>query len=142
MVGGRLARATFEPDLMMTDSEAFLIANDEAFEWPNGRVGRALQPLPVDVRHRCWWGPRHVIMGASQIDRFGNQNFAAVGPDYAKPKVQLPRLPRRARQHGETTRRPTGSPATRSRCSSNRSMSSRASVGIAPPRPGPPRRSS
>jgi acyl CoA:acetate/3-ketoacid CoA transferase beta subunit len=28
-------------------------------------------------------------MGASQIDSFGNQNFAAVGPDYAKPKAQL-----------------------------------------------------
>ena len=30
MVGGRLARATFEPDLTMTDGEAALIANDQA----------------------------------------------------------------------------------------------------------------
>ena len=37
MVGGRLARATFEPDLQMTDGEAALIANHEAFEWPEGR---------------------------------------------------------------------------------------------------------
>jgi acyl CoA:acetate/3-ketoacid CoA transferase beta subunit len=36
-----------------------------------------------------WWGRRHVIMGASQIDAHGNQNFAAVGPDYARPKAQL-----------------------------------------------------
>jgi acyl CoA:acetate/3-ketoacid CoA transferase beta subunit len=36
-----------------------------------------------------WWGPRHVIMGASQIDRYGNQNFAAIGADYQKPKAQL-----------------------------------------------------
>src|SRR3954451_11710895 len=28
-------------------------------------------------------------MGASQIDPFGNQNFAAIGADYHKPKVQL-----------------------------------------------------
>jgi acyl CoA:acetate/3-ketoacid CoA transferase beta subunit len=36
-----------------------------------------------------WSGRRHVIMGGSQIDRHGNQNFAAVGGDYAQPKVQL-----------------------------------------------------
>ena len=27
MIGGRLARATFEPDLVMTDGEALLVAN-------------------------------------------------------------------------------------------------------------------
>jgi acyl CoA:acetate/3-ketoacid CoA transferase beta subunit len=36
-----------------------------------------------------WGGKRHVIMGATQIDPFGNQNFAAIGPDYTKPKTQL-----------------------------------------------------
>jgi acyl CoA:acetate/3-ketoacid CoA transferase beta subunit len=35
-----------------------------------------------------WNGRRHVMMGGSQIDRFGNQNFACIG-DYAKPKAQL-----------------------------------------------------
>ena len=35
-----------------------------------------------------WNGPRHVIMTASQIDRFGNHNFACIG-DYPKPKAQL-----------------------------------------------------
>ena len=35
-----------------------------------------------------WSGRRHVMMGATQIDRFGNQNLAAVG-DYARPRVQL-----------------------------------------------------
>jgi len=29
-----------------------------------------------------------VMMGATQVDRFGNQNLAAIG-DYARPKVQL-----------------------------------------------------
>ena len=36
-----------------------------------------------------WSGRRHVMMGASQIDAYGNQNFAAIGSDYAKPKAQL-----------------------------------------------------
>jgi acyl CoA:acetate/3-ketoacid CoA transferase beta subunit len=35
-----------------------------------------------------WSGRRHVIMGGSQIDLFGNQNFAAIG-DMQRPKVQL-----------------------------------------------------
>ena len=35
-----------------------------------------------------WSGRRHVMMGASQIDRFGNQNIACIG-SWAKPKAQL-----------------------------------------------------
>ena len=35
-----------------------------------------------------WSGRRHVIMTASQIDRFGNHNFACIG-DFTKPKAQL-----------------------------------------------------
>ena len=88
MIGGRLARASFEPDLLMTDGEAALIANDEAFSWPGGRVIECYNPYRAmfDV---VWSGRRHVIMGASQIDALGNQNFAAIGPDYARPKAQL-----------------------------------------------------
>jgi acyl CoA:acetate/3-ketoacid CoA transferase beta subunit len=33
-------------------------------------------------------GRRHVMMGASQIDRYGNSNIANIGP-WAKPKSQL-----------------------------------------------------
>lgn len=35
-----------------------------------------------------WSGRRHVMMGATQIDRYGNQNIACIG-DYAQPKAQL-----------------------------------------------------
>ena len=89
MIGGRLARATFEPELMMTDGEAFLVADDRAFFGSaDVRVIEHHNPYRsmFDV---VWSGRRHVIMGASQIDPFGNQNFAAIGADYRKPKVQL-----------------------------------------------------
>ncbi|HMC38461.1 MAG TPA: CoA-transferase [Acidimicrobiales bacterium] len=88
MIAGRLARATFEPDLMATDGEAALVAGDEAFAWPSGRVVEYYNPYRsmFDV---VWSGRRHVVMGATQIDAFGNQNFAAIGPDYAAPKTQL-----------------------------------------------------
>lgn len=88
MIAGRLARATFAPDLMVTDGEAALIANDEAFAWPDGRVVEYYNPYRsmFDV---VWSGRRHVVMGATQIDPYGNQNFAAIGADYAKPRAQL-----------------------------------------------------
>ncbi|HWE57529.1 MAG TPA: CoA-transferase [Acidimicrobiales bacterium] len=88
MIAGRLARATFAPDLMATDGEAALIANDEAFAWPDGRVVEYYNPYRsmFDV---VWSGKRHVVMGATQIDPFGNQNFAAIGSDYSVPKTQL-----------------------------------------------------
>jgi acyl CoA:acetate/3-ketoacid CoA transferase beta subunit len=88
MIGGRLARASFEPDLMATDGEAALIANDPAFAWPEGKVFEYYNPYRsmFDV---VWSGRRHVVMGATQIDPYGNQNFAAIGSDYSAPKTQL-----------------------------------------------------
>jgi acyl CoA:acetate/3-ketoacid CoA transferase beta subunit len=80
MIGGRLARLSFEPDLLMTDGEALLVAAD-------GRTVEASNPYRsmFDV---AWGGRRHVMMGASQLDAYGNQNIAAVG-DYARPRAQL-----------------------------------------------------
>lgn len=88
MIAGRLARASFEPDLMATDGEAALIADDAAFSWPEGRTIEYYNPYRsmFDV---VWSGRRHVVMGASQIDPYGNQNFAAIGSDYSAPKTQL-----------------------------------------------------
>jgi acyl CoA:acetate/3-ketoacid CoA transferase beta subunit len=78
-LGARLARATFAPDLLLTDGVARLVTAEGAVEgWmPYRRV--------FDV---VWSGRRHVMMGASQIDRFGNQNIAQIG-DARKPKRQL-----------------------------------------------------
>jgi acyl CoA:acetate/3-ketoacid CoA transferase beta subunit len=88
MIGGRLARASFEPDLVMTDGEALLVANALP-------VGREDSPKVIEswnpyraMFDLVWSGRRHVMMGASQIDPFGNQNFALIG-DPGKPKAQL-----------------------------------------------------
>ena len=88
MIGGRVARAVFEPDLMMTDGEALLVANPMpvGVDEP-GKLVEAWNPYRTmfDV---VWSGRRHVIMGASQIDPFGNQNFAFIG-EWSKVKSQL-----------------------------------------------------
>ena len=78
-LGALLARATFEPDLLLSDGEAYL-------QTPAGDTEGWLPFRSVfDVVAS---GRRHVMMGASQIDRFGNTNISAVG-DWGSPKVQL-----------------------------------------------------
>jgi acyl CoA:acetate/3-ketoacid CoA transferase beta subunit len=78
-IGGLLARQSFELDLVMTDGEAMF--TDTA-----GNV-EAWNPYRTmfDV---VWSGRRHVMMGGSQLDAYGNQNFAAIG-DMKRPKAQL-----------------------------------------------------
>jgi len=78
-LGARLARATFEPGLVLTDGVATVVDAASQPEWP----------MPYEtVFDVLWWGRRHVIMGAAQIDAAGNQNISCIGP-HARPKVQL-----------------------------------------------------
>lgn len=86
MLGARLARASFEPDLLISDGEAYFVSGDLA-------LGAAPQVVEGWIPFRSvfdtlWAGRRHVMMGASQLDRWGNQNIANIGP-WAKPKAQL-----------------------------------------------------
>jgi acyl CoA:acetate/3-ketoacid CoA transferase beta subunit len=78
-LGARLARLTFAPELLVTDGEAMLLGPDDAVEgW-----------LPYrDVLRLVATGRRHMMMGAAQLDRYGNQNISCIG-DWARPKAQL-----------------------------------------------------
>ncbi|MFJ7219350.1 CoA-transferase subunit beta [Amycolatopsis sp. NPDC098790] len=79
-LGAKLARLTFEPDLLMSDGEAYLVTTDGVVEgWQPFR-----KMLDTIVPH----GRRHVVMGANQIDRYGNQNISAIG-DHGRPQKQL-----------------------------------------------------
>ena len=85
-IGARLARATFEPSLMVSDGEAMLIANP----LPYGSRDKLVEGwVPFrTVFDLVWSGRRHVMMGATQIDRFGNQNISCIGP-WERPRKQL-----------------------------------------------------
>ena len=88
-IGARLARASFEPDLLMTDGVAPLVANVLPVSGDGGPEPVIEGWMPYrSVFDNLWSGRRHVMMGASQIDRYGNQNFACIG-DYQQPKAQL-----------------------------------------------------
>ena len=88
IIGGRLARATFEPDLVLTDAEALFVANTLPLGAPEAeKVVEGWNPFRM-MLEVTWSGRRHVMMGATQIDRFGNTNIAQIGP-IGSPKVQL-----------------------------------------------------
>ena len=88
IIGGRLAKATFEPDMVMTDTIAVLAANTLPVGDQNAeRLVEAWMPYR-DMFDVVWSGRRHIVMGASQIDAAGNQNLAAIG-DWRRPKAQL-----------------------------------------------------
>ncbi len=86
MLGARLARSTTEPDLLVSDGEAFFVAN----ELPIGGTDKLIEGwIPFrSVFDTLWGGRRHVMMGASQIDARGNTNIANIGP-WARPTAQL-----------------------------------------------------
>lgn len=88
-IGARLAKATSAPDLLMTDGVAPLVANVLPVSGDDRPAPVVEGWLPYrKVFELLWWGRRHVMMGASQIDRFGNQNIVCIG-DHARPKSML-----------------------------------------------------
>jgi acyl CoA:acetate/3-ketoacid CoA transferase beta subunit len=86
MLGARLARATFEPDLLVSDGEAFFVAGNLPLDGTD-KVVEGWIPFRR-VFDTLWAGRRHVVMGASQLDQYGNQNIANIGP-WERPKAQL-----------------------------------------------------
>lgn len=85
-----LAMKTINPDLMMTDSEAYMVS----------------EPVPVGPRgdyqvksetwmgfsrifDNVWGGRRHALVGPTQIDRYGQANISFIGGTHKQPKVQM-----------------------------------------------------
>lgn len=87
MIGARLAKMTFEPDLLIGDGFAYLLAEVPPLGAPAEPVVEGWLPFR-SVFDLLWSGRRHVLMGATQIDRFGNQNISCIG-DFRRPSVQL-----------------------------------------------------
>lgn len=89
MLAVRLAASTFEPDLVYSDGDALALAEPIPVNAGPDTPRRPEAWMPFgkffDI---VWSGKRHVMMGATQIDRFGNQNIACIGP-WAKPKAML-----------------------------------------------------
>ncbi|MEV8508974.1 CoA-transferase [Actinoplanes sp. NPDC051475] len=77
-LGARLAQLTFAPELLLSDGEATLEHGGTVEGWlPYRAVFQVVAS-----------GRRHAMMGASQLDRYGNQNISCIG-DWSRPAAQL-----------------------------------------------------
>jgi acyl CoA:acetate/3-ketoacid CoA transferase beta subunit len=85
LIGARLARLTSNPDLLVSDGEAYLLAETPPLGGASPLEGWLPYRKVFDVVAA---GTRHVVMGANQIDRFGNQNISCIG-DHDRPKRQM-----------------------------------------------------
>ncbi len=86
MLGVRLAKLTSNPDLVISDGESLFLAGVPPL-FARGDVVEGWIPFPK-VFDVVAHGTRHVMMGATQVDRHGNQNISAIG-DFAQPTRQL-----------------------------------------------------
>ncbi|WKD49062.1 CoA-transferase subunit beta [Microbulbifer spongiae] len=77
------------PNLMMTDSEAYIVSEPVPVGRRNGYEPRRETWMGFSrIFDNVWSGNRHALVGPSQIDRFGQANISAIG-DYEQPKVQM-----------------------------------------------------
>jgi acyl CoA:acetate/3-ketoacid CoA transferase beta subunit len=90
MLGVRLAKLTSNPDLVISDGESvFLAGVPPLFARSTAEADVVEGWIPFrKVFDVVAHGRRHVMMGATQVDRDGNQNISAIGP-WAQPKRQL-----------------------------------------------------
>ena len=88
-LGAGLAKVTFEPGLMITDGEAYLVAEPVPVgprgDYQPKREGLMTYERVFDLIYK---GKRHAMVTPVQIDRFGQMNISVIG-DYAQPKTAL-----------------------------------------------------
>jgi glutaconate CoA-transferase subunit B len=88
-LGASLAKLTHSPELLMTDSEAFLVEEPVPLG-PRGEYRPKFSGYMNFARvFDCVWsGRRHVMIGPVQIDRYGQTNLSGIGAA-ARPKVHV-----------------------------------------------------
>ena len=78
------------PDLMMTDSEAWLVSEPVPVGPRNGyELKREGWMGFTRIFDNVWSGKRHAMVGPTQIDRFGQANISMIGKDYDKPRTMM-----------------------------------------------------
>ena len=86
-----LAMKTTNTDLMMTDSESFMLSEPN----PLGKRGDNFVQSNESwmgfsrIFDNVWSGKRHAMLGPTQIDKFGQSNTSALGGSYQQPKVMM-----------------------------------------------------
>ena len=88
-LGAGLAKLTFEPGLMITDGEAYLV-REPVPVGPRGDYRPKIEGLMTYERvfDLIYKGKRHAMVTPVQVDRFGQMNISIIG-DYQRPKTAL-----------------------------------------------------
>ena len=88
-LGAGLAKLTFEPGLMITDGEAYLV-REPVPVGPRGDYRPKIEGLMTYERvfDLIYKGKRHAMVTPVQVDRFGQMNISIIG-DYERPKTAL-----------------------------------------------------
>ncbi|TCP19905.1 CoA-transferase subunit beta [Simplicispira metamorpha] len=85
-----LSMLSNNPDLMMTDSEAWLVREPVPIGPRNGYEPRREGWMGFTrIFDNVWSGKRHAMVGPTQVDRFGQANISMIGSDYHKPKSMM-----------------------------------------------------
>jgi glutaconate CoA-transferase subunit B len=85
-----LCMASINRELMMTDSEAWIV-REPVPVGPRGgyQVQRETHMGFARIFDNVWGGKRHAMVGPTQIDRYGQANISMIGSDYARPKSMM-----------------------------------------------------
>ena len=85
-----LSMLSSNPDLMMTDSEAWLVREPVPIGPRNGYEPRREGWMGFTrIFDNVWSGKRHAMVGPTQVDRFGQANISMIGSDYHQPKSMM-----------------------------------------------------
>lgn len=89
-IAAALAKMTFTPGLQLTDGEALLTE----VPVPLGPRGDYKPKYTARMHYArvfesVWSGRRHAMVTPVQMDRWGQGNISALGPDFNRPKVQM-----------------------------------------------------
>ncbi|MGH8460519.1 MAG: CoA-transferase subunit beta [Stenotrophobium sp.] len=88
-LGASLAKMTHSPELLMTDSESYLVSEPVPLGPRGDYVPKYEGYMGFDRVFECvWGGKRHAMIGPTQIDRWGQTNLSVVG-DYKNPKAAV-----------------------------------------------------
>ena len=85
-----LAKLTCNPDLLMTDSEAWLVSEPVPIG-PRGdyRIRRETHMGFARIFDNVWGGKRHAMVGPTQVDRYGQANISMIGADHRSRSQML-----------------------------------------------------
>jgi glutaconate CoA-transferase subunit B len=89
-IAASVAMKSSNPELMMTDSEAYVLSEPNPLSRDGDYVQRNETWMGFSrIFDNVWSGKRHAMIGPTQIDRFGQANISCIGGTYQQPKVQM-----------------------------------------------------